>query len=115
MKVETPKFFVEYKGAKFTFKYGTNRDLLEIVDAKQNGDVHLLKYFKQRLVTVEGLEIDGKEALAEDVFDLPRDVLGEILDQWTMACINFRTGAKDSQKKRSGRKNKRKAPLAVSN
>jgi hypothetical protein len=92
MKIETPKFKVEYQNAVFTFKYGTERDVLEIVEAQKGGRGALTSYFQSRLISVDNLEIDGKVADKNDLLDLPSDVLAEILTQWISATIEFKTG-----------------------
>lgn len=109
LKIETPKFTIDYKGAKFTFKYGTDRDGVEIVRVQQKGWWELLDYFSSRLVSVEGLELDGKAATVEDVLSLPRPVLGEIITQWMNATFEHlaKTDSTDSKKKKSTRKSKK--------
>ena len=109
MKIETPKFTVEYKGAKFTFKFGTQRDLVEIIKASRGeGQKLLTEYFIERLIKVEGLEIDGKEAGPYDVLDLPTQVINEIIGQWQQATIDKINGTNkaSSKKKKSTRKSK---------
>lgn len=92
MKIETPKFKVEYQEAIFTFKYGTERDLLEIIEAQKTGRKELISHFHSRLISVENLEIDGKVATIDDLLDLPSNILDEILAQWITATIEFKTG-----------------------
>lgn len=106
MKIETPKFIVEYKGAEFVFKYGTERDIIEILQAQEK-PTQLRVYFQTRLVEVEGLEIDGKQASPSDVMDLPTDVINEIVSQWIAATIEFRKKllmGGDSKKKKNIKK-----------
>lgn len=107
MKIDTPKFKVEYKKAVFTFKYGTDRDGVEILAASKKGYFELLEYFSSRLVAVEGLEVDGREGTKEDVLELPRDVLTVIIGQWQEATFKKLAGGDSKpKKKRSTRKSK---------
>lgn len=106
MKIEIPRFTVAYKGAEFVFKYGTERDVIQIIDS-QSKPTELRKYFQSRLIEIKNLEIDGKEATPLDIMDLPSNVINEIVSQWITATIDFRkslVGGSDSKKKKSTKK-----------
>lgn len=108
MDIKSKRFTIEFKGAEFIFKYGTDRDAVEILRARKQGWFELLEYFSSRLIEVKGLTIDSKEASTKDLLDLPREVLSEIIDQWSSATIDALTkdGKKPTKKKKSTRKSK---------
>lgn len=115
MKINIPKFTVEYKDAKFTFKYGTDKDLIDVLDmekrTQEDGLVlfEQFKYLENRLVSVEGLEVDGEQAEKKHFLQLPREVLIEVLKQWKNATIKLLSGADDksTKKKRTTKKSKK--------
>lgn len=103
MKIETPKFTVQYEDIELVFKYGTDRDVVEIVDRQHKGFLQLKQYLQSRLVEVRNLEIDGKAATPDDILDLPEDALLAISAEWVQACVNFRSNKlnEDAKKKSS--------------
>ena len=106
MKIQTPKFTIEYKGAEFVFKYGTERDIVEILSAQEKPS-QLRIYFCSRLVEVRNLEIDGKAATPSDIMDLPSDAINEIVSAWIGATIEHRKKlieGGDPKKKKKPRK-----------